>query len=152
MIRRINKSSERGFTLLEVLVALVIMSIGLLGLAGLMVNSLKNNQSAAMRSQAAWLAYDIIDRMRANRPLALPVGGAASPYAIAIGDDPSGTGTAATDLTAWRANLVSAMSGGTGAVVVDTATGEVTVSVQWDDSRSGGAEDSEKTFTMDTRL
>jgi len=149
MIRKISKAYERGFTMLEVLVALIITSIGLLGLAGLMVNSLKNNQSAAMRSQAAWLAYDIIDRMRANRPLALPASGA-SPYAIAIDGSPSGTGTATSDLTTWRSNLAAVMLSGKGAVEVDTATGEVTVSVQWDDSRSGGSET--QTFTMDTRL
>ena len=156
MICRISKASERGFTLLEVLVALVITSIGLLGLAGLMVNSLKNNQSAAMRSQAAWLAYDIIDRMRANRTLALPASGA-SPYALAIDGSPTGAGTAADDLTTWRANLGAVMLSGTGGVVVDTSPdasgnpkGLVTVSVQWDDSRSGGSET--QTFTMDTRL
>lgn len=146
---RINRTSERGFTLLEVLVALVIMSIGLLGLAGLMVNSLKNNQSSAMRSQAAWLAYDIIDRMRANRALALPASGT-SPYQIAIGANPAGTGTATSDLTAWRANLAAVMLSGTGSVNVDTATGVVTVNVQWDDSRSGGS--ATQTFAMDTRL
>ena len=150
MIRKTNKKSERGFTLLEVLVALVITSIGLLGLAGLMVNSLKNNQSSAMRSQAAWLAYDVIDRMRANRTLALPAGGGASPYAIAIGTDPAGTGTAVSDLTTWRANLAAVMLSGTGGVNIDTATGRVTVSVQWDDSRSGGS--ATQTYTMDTRL
>lgn len=150
MIRKIKKSSEHGFTLLEVLVTLIIMSIGLLGLGGLMVNSLKNNQSSAMRSQAAWLAYDIIDRMRANRPIALPATGV-SPYAIGMTDTPAGAGTAADDLTKWRANLAAMMSSGTGAVAVNTATGAVTVSVQWDDSRSSGGS-STQTFTMDTRL
>jgi type IV pilus assembly protein PilV len=149
MMRTTNKSSERGFTLLEVLVALIITGISMLGLAGLMVNSLKHGQSAAMRSQAAWLAYDIVDRMRANRPLALPASGA-SPYTLAIDTSPTGTGTAADDLTTWRSNLGTAMLGGTGGVDVDTATGEVTVSVQWDDTRSGGS--STQTFTMDTRL
>lgn len=157
MIGKIRKNSQRGFTLLEVLVALVITSIGLLGLAGLMVSSLKNNQSSAMRSQAAWLAYDIVDRMRANRAVALPAGGA-SPYVIAIGASPTGTGTAVSDLTTWRANLAAVMLSGTGSVAVDTsadASGNpkdfVTVNVQWDDSRSKGGS-STQTFVMNTRL
>ena len=60
-----------GFTLLEVLVALVILSIGLLGLAGLQAASLRYNHSSYLRSQATLIAYDIVDRMRANRQEAL---------------------------------------------------------------------------------
>lgn len=61
---------ERGFTLIEVLVAMVVLSIGLLGLAGLQATSLKSNQSAYHRSQATQLAYEMADRMRANREYA----------------------------------------------------------------------------------
>lgn len=57
---------QLGFNLIEVMIALVIISVGLLGLAGLQVSSLKQNQSAYYRSQATLLAYDIADRMRAN--------------------------------------------------------------------------------------
>lgn len=56
----------RGFTLLEVLIALLIFSLGLLGLAGLMVVSVKTNQSAYQRTQASFLAQSMADRMRAN--------------------------------------------------------------------------------------
>lgn len=55
-----------GFTLVEVLIAMVVLAVGLLGLAGLQATSLRNNQSAYNRSQATELAYDIADRMRAN--------------------------------------------------------------------------------------
>lgn len=55
-----------GFTLIEVLMALLIMAIGLLGLANLQIISLKNSQSAYNRSQATLIAYDVIDRMRLN--------------------------------------------------------------------------------------
>lgn len=60
-----NRSST-GFTLIEVLVALVVMSIGLLGLAALQVQGMKYNSDAYFRTQATTLAYDLIDRMRAN--------------------------------------------------------------------------------------
>lgn len=56
----------RGFTLLEVLIALFIFSIGLLGLAGLMVVSVKTNNSAYLRTQATYLAQSLADHMRAN--------------------------------------------------------------------------------------
>ena len=57
---------ERGFTLVEVLVTMVIFVVGMLGLAGLQMASLSNNHNAYLRSQSTWLAYDMADRMRAN--------------------------------------------------------------------------------------
>ena len=58
--------TNSGFTLIEVLIAVVILAGGLLGLAALQAASLKNNQSAYNRSQATQLAYDLADRVRAN--------------------------------------------------------------------------------------
>jgi type IV pilus assembly protein PilV len=57
---------QTGFTLLEVLVAIVVLSLGLLGLAGLQAASLRNNQTAYYRGIATQQAYDMADRMRAN--------------------------------------------------------------------------------------
>ena len=62
----IQKEYHSGFTLLEVLIALLILSIGLLGLAALQTTGLRSNQMASMRTLATTTAYDIIDRMRAN--------------------------------------------------------------------------------------
>ncbi len=58
--------TNTGFTLIEVLIAMLVLAVGLLGLAGLQATSLRNNQSAYNRSQATQLAYDLADRMRAN--------------------------------------------------------------------------------------
>jgi type IV pilus assembly protein PilV len=55
-----------GFTMVEVMVALLILSIGLLGLAMLQVTNLQFNTDAYTRTQATLIAYDIIDRMRVN--------------------------------------------------------------------------------------
>jgi type IV pilus assembly protein PilV len=55
-----------GFSLIEVLVALLVLSIGLLGLAMLQVQGMKFNSDAYFRTQATILAYDMIDRMRSN--------------------------------------------------------------------------------------
>jgi type IV pilus assembly protein PilV len=60
-----------GFTLVEVLVSLVILAIGLLGIAKLMLFSSHANDSAYLRSQATALAYEILDDMRANRQEAI---------------------------------------------------------------------------------
>ncbi|KZY63581.1 hypothetical protein A3735_25955, partial [Oleiphilus sp. HI0061] len=64
-------STQRGFTLIEILVTIVILSIGLLGVASLQMQGLRNNQSAYLRSQASILVYDIADRMRANSVAAI---------------------------------------------------------------------------------
>lgn len=62
---------SRGFTMLEVLVALLIFSLGLLGMAGLLAVSVRTNHSAYQRTQATFLAQSMADRMRANVRLAL---------------------------------------------------------------------------------
>lgn len=64
--RQTSIMNQAGFTLFEVLVAVVILSIGLLGLAGMQVLGLQNNQSAYYRTLATQQAWDMADRMRAN--------------------------------------------------------------------------------------
>lgn len=130
---------QSGFTLLEVLVAMLVLSIGLLGLAGLMASSLRNNQSAYHSTQATWLAYDILDRMRANRAGALAGAYAAanalgSPAACSTAV-PTGA-IAAQDIAGWKNMIACALPAGDGAVVVDGANRRATVTVQWNDSRA----------------
>jgi type IV pilus assembly protein PilV len=120
---------QAGVSLVEVLVASVVLSIGLLGLAGLQASGLRAGQSSIHRSQAAQLAYDIVERIRVNVP-------DAAGYALALDEEPEGTSVAARDLQDWRLRLRSLPSG-TGSVVVDGT--QVAVIVQWDDSRGAGA-------------
>lgn len=63
--RGINRQ-VRGFTLIEVLIALVIMSVGMLGIAGLYVHSMQAGRTSVLRHNAVTLAGDIADRIRAN--------------------------------------------------------------------------------------
>ncbi len=121
---------------------MVVLAVGLVGLAGLQVTGLRNNHQAYLLSQATVLADDIVEAMRNNR---------LASYATDIGEQaPTVTGgcvatvcgrakLAAYQLHRWKARLSSALPAGDGAVV-QNATGEmVTVTVQWDDSR--GAQD-----------
>ncbi len=81
------KTHSQGFTLVEVMVAVVILAIGLLGMATLMMNSLQSNESAYSRSQATLLAYDILDRMRVNK---VASGNPAQPFRVthaSVSDD-----------------------------------------------------------------
>ncbi|MEO7103477.1 MAG: type IV pilus modification protein PilV [Gemmatimonadaceae bacterium] len=61
-----HRKKIAGFTLLEVLIALLIFSLGLIGLAGLLTVSVRTNHSAYLRTQATFLAQGMADRMRAN--------------------------------------------------------------------------------------
>lgn len=94
----INK--DQGFTLIEVLIAVLVLSIGLLGLAALQATSLRNNHSGYLRSQATLLAYDMIDRMRANRNVAVDT----NAYVVDFGAAPQG----GTNCQALNANCTNA--------------------------------------------
>lgn len=61
-----KRNRNRGFTLVEVLIALIILSIGMLGIAGLYVHSLQAGSTSLFRHHAVTLAGDIADRIRAN--------------------------------------------------------------------------------------
>ena len=76
----ITSSRQSGFTLIEVLVTAVILTIGLLGLAGLQYNSLQGNQGAQMNTVAVLQALDAADRLRSN-----PVGVASNEYDNLVG-------------------------------------------------------------------
>jgi len=64
--RLLSRQRQKGFSLVEVLVSVVIMSVGILGVAGLQVLSLQQNRSSLFRSEALMLGSDMLDRMRAN--------------------------------------------------------------------------------------
>ena len=119
-----NRRSEQGFTLIEVMIALLVLSIGLLGLAGLQVTALQNNQSAFMRSQATALAYDLSDRMRAN--VLGTISGNYNP-ANAGADANCGTTTgcspqamAQNDLNDWNTSIATYLPLGEGFVCIDS--------------------------------
>jgi type IV pilus assembly protein PilV len=136
-----TKSHIQGFTLFEVLIALVVLSVGLLGLASLQTNTLKFNQGAYLRSQATNLAYDLADRMRANRAAAITNAYDGVDYATTLPDcNPAGVAGASVaerDISAWRIALVCALPLGNGSI--DTNGRSVTISVRWDESRGTGA-------------
>ena len=67
-----RQRKQDGFTLLEVLIALLVLSIGLLGLAALQTVGLRSNQMANLRTLATQRAYDISDQMRATRSRLMP--------------------------------------------------------------------------------
>lgn len=121
------KRHSEGFTLIEVMVALVVLAIGLLGMATLMMQSLQSSESAYSRGQATILAYDILERMRANKVASVDTGisfnvslasqnnayvySYTSEEECPSGGDASVTGTlkATADLTDWCQQIATSL-------------------------------------------
>jgi type IV pilus assembly protein PilV len=130
--------TANGMTLVEVLVALVIISVGLLGVAALEITTLRSNQNSALRTQATALAQDISDRMRANRTAALAPNYL---YNIALGSPANATATQdQRDLSEWKAALRTQLppapngARADGSILVN-ANGVATITIQWGERR-----------------
>ena len=136
-----RRPPQAGFTMIEVLVSIVVLSFGMLGLAGLQLNSLKNSRGAALRSLAIQHAYDMADRMRSN--LSAVGTGNYSTAAVSAGTQTAACLTtagctpaemAAHDLYEWQRNLSAStnvsgngLPSGQGIVCIDS-TAETTAS------------------------
>ncbi|MTI63735.1 type IV pilus modification protein PilV [Methylophaga sp.] len=105
---------EQGFTLVEVMVAVLVLAIGLLGMAHLHVTSMKVNQSAEFRSQATTLAANMFDRMRANQQAAKN-----GDYALTLNTDPpaSPSNVAENDIAEWLTKLNNTLPQGDASIV-----------------------------------
>lgn len=169
-IRRCQTMSERislistrcvgqgGFSLLEVLISVVVLSIGLLGMAGLQANALRNTQSSLQRTQVSMLNHLIFDAMRANRAVS---------YALAkTCDVPESAGSLAErDMKYWLERIQRNLGED------EQSCGEIacedrvcTVRIYWNDSRGTEAQALEECgldpdvdkgwtcFSMTTRL
>ncbi len=117
-----RRAAQRGVGMIEVLVALVVLAIGLLATATLQNVAMRENNGAYLRSQATVLAYDIADRMRANRDNA-------GDYQIALGDEPpsSPSTRAGADLQEWFQAIYTLLPEGDGAVQEDGDNFEILV-------------------------
>ena len=151
---------NRGATLIEVLIAMLVLAVGILGLMGLQINGKRTNYEALQRSAAVGLAQDMINRMRANPNVAPTVtfldtnydtgttytGGGVGGGQITTAPTDCATTTcspiqlAAYDLWAWENTLDDAVTSNglvnpTGCIDVDTSAADgslVTVTVAWE--------------------
>ena len=147
-----NMQKQTGFTLIEILVTVIVLSIGLLGLAGLQAVALKFNSTAYQRSQATVLIYDMIERVRSKPKdkniradyLSCILGGACI--------DP----TVQTDIQQWNNMIDRNLPSGNG-LITQCGPGSVppcpantfVFSVTWDDSRG---QDGLRTIEIRTNL
>jgi type IV pilus assembly protein PilV len=120
-----------GFSLVEVLVSIVILSFALLGTAGLMASSLSNTNTSYYRSQATILADDIIDRMRANVTAART-----GEYDVTAGPTcaVSAGALASFDCNEWTDTVERILPEGVG--TVDVTNGVATIVIVWDNGAS----------------
>ena len=154
--QRAIRTRQSGFTLIEVMVSVLVLSIGLVGVAALQGVSLKNTQSAFMRSQATALAYDLADRMRSN-VLSARLGLYDPDTAATVAGCKSTTGCTAQDmakhdLAEWNAAIATYLPMGQGFVCVDSTPDDgasatspacdgsgtqIAVKIWWDEDRDG---------------
>lgn len=138
-------------TLIEVLVTLILISVGLLGVAALQLTTLKGNQEAYVRSQASVLADYILDRIRANQQ-----GFINTEYDLI---PCNGTGVAATtsgnDLTTWQAEIDRLLPGGAGisagCLTRLIGTNIITVTIQWGERGDRVLQEAAATASFQTR-
>lgn len=135
-----------GATLIEVLVALLVLSVGLLGSAVLQLNALKYTDSSRMTSQASFIAYDMLDRVRANSGADYQWGRTQRV--------PASTATSSVrdlDLHDFEANLLG-FAGESAKGAVAMHADEITVSISWDDDRGTNTPGARQTFTLTSRI
>ncbi len=127
-------AKQSGFTLMESLVALIVLSIGMLGIAALFLESMKAGRTALARSQAVTLAADMADRIRANATAGAAYGGVGGLNAcVAGGIDCTPAQMAAEDIQLWLNNINASLPSGAGAIVFNNALNppQYTITVSW---------------------
>lgn len=159
------KRITHGFTLIEVMIAMLVMSLGLLGIAGTLLTAVRSSSSNYLKQQAVQYTYDIADRMRSNFVAAKDpttgnpyIAALTAPAAAPAKDCTATVCSSAADLAAydvwqWKSTLKNNLPGGLGSITVagtgpQSQTALVTVVVQWNDQQTA----TPNTYTVVTEL
>ena len=151
---------QRGVGMIEILVAVLIFAIGLLGVGGMQIFALKMNTNADIRTRANLLATDMVERMRVNPSQWEEYPMTSAECSSAVSDSPSSTDIAELDRSLWCQKLERDLPEGKGAI--EMANGVVTITLSWQeregrettdtDGQGTGSELAEKEFVLRARL
>ena len=133
----IKKQIQQGVTLIEAMIALLVISVGLLGIASLQITAMNQNSSSLNHSQAVWMAYNMSDRIRANISEFNTYDGAdtaSSTPQDCITNNCSNANMVTADIADW-ATMVGNLPGGRG-IIGSNADG-LLINVMWDDDGTG---------------
>ncbi len=161
---------QYGFSMVEILVTMLIISIAVLGSAGLQVYAMKTNLGGQYRNQAVFLLNDVVERMKANKAYAVSA-------TTSYGDNASSAGMttdcyaapcsagalAAYDIAKWQAAILAVLPQGTGTVTQTTAgtattPASYTVTISWVDRKTNtkyaatGAAQPSEIFSITTNI
>ncbi|MEK7991857.1 MAG: type IV pilus modification protein PilV [Thiotrichaceae bacterium] len=150
MRKQLITQYHAGFSMLEMMIALLILSIGLIGIASLQARGQQFNHSAYVRTQAAFLAYDIMDRMRANKDnidngnadnggYAFPEGSCPEASVNCDSDFCSVSDVVTYDLNSWCKALAASLPLGQGVISWDQTDSLYTITISWTEDRSEDA-------------
>lgn len=154
-LTRLPRCEQQGFSLIEALIAMVVLSLGLLGLAGLQVSSLKFNQTAQLRSKAVTLAYDMQERIRASGQNATN-----GDFITGFGAYSNTTTFPDQQITDWKSRLAAQLPLGDGSVCTvsnPAAPGACdggpffVISVRWNEANDVGAARQNQTIQIVSR-
>ena len=152
MNKLVAKQHQKGFTLLEALISLVVLSIGMLGIAALYVEGLRAGRTAVYRTTAVTLAADLMDRIRANRGAQAAYAGArALNNCVNQDTDCSPIEMAQHDLQLWQNEIDARMPPGSDTNVVflpGPVVDTYRVQVQWPEP----GYDEPLTYTLEARM
>lgn len=148
-LRKIRSSAyDRGFTLIEVLVAIIVFSFGLLGMVGMQAFAIQANREARLQSQATSLARELAEMMRGNKQVAVLTTTATNPYlgtfavgslapstasyCLSVGSSCSSTtDVASAQMTDWLTRVDATLPGARISVCLDGAPYDSNGLPQW---------------------
>ncbi|NND54089.1 MAG: type IV pilus modification protein PilV [Gammaproteobacteria bacterium] len=152
MNKLVNKQHQKGFTLLESLISLVVLSIGMLGIAALYVEGLRAGRTALYRTTAVTLAADLMDRIRANRGALVAYAGAPGlNNCVNQANDCTPAEMAAHDLQLWLDDIDARMPPGSDTAVVfvpGPIVNTYRIQIEWPEP----GYDQPLTYTLEARM
>jgi type IV pilus assembly protein PilV len=153
-VRTPGRGSARGFSLIEVLIALVVLAVGLLGVAMMQTINLRFTQSANHRTIATNLAYELLDMARSNRVLssryAMTYATFGNPTVPSTGCARGGNGDPDANVARWKCEVRASLPNGE-AEVVFLGEGRIRVNMRWTDAHWQAA-DQQTEFSVESRL